>query len=120
MRTVITPTPITGNSATFTDPAGVAADSANGMAVVGVQTEKLLIRIANAGGSQTTATVRSNGQPSPNGDLTTAVTAGSTRWLGPFTSSQYQQTDNYQPALYVDFSSATSITITAFELPKAV
>ena len=120
MRTVITPTPIIGNNATLTDPAGTAADAANGMAITGTPTERLLVRVTNAGGSQTTVTVRGNGQPSPDGDLTAPITAGASRWFGPLTSSRYQQVDDYEPALWIDVSSSASVTVTAFQLPKAV
>ena len=111
-RTNLPVTPFVGNSK-LDDPAGTAADSANGMSVSGVKLEEVVLRVKNASGASITATVRAGVSPpslsAGQGDLAVTVAAGATEFIGPFTSARFAQKDG---SLNVDFSSATS---TAFQ-----
>lgn len=95
---------------------------------------KLFITVDNAGTAAVTATVRASGngvdtggntQPAPEpwntvftqstvGDLAVTVAAGATEAIGPFTSDRFEQPDGN---LYIDWSSATDVTFTVYQLP---
>lgn len=51
------------------------------------------------------------------GDLSVAVAAGTTRYIGPFTTDRFAQADG---TLWIDWSAATSMTITVLQEPVTV
>lgn len=114
-RTNLPVSALAANSS-IADPAGTAADAANGMNITGAPLEEIMLRVVNAGAGSTNVTVRAGVYPPAlsegKGDLVVAVANGTTKWIGPFTSAQFAQKDG---SLNVDFSVATSVTVTAFQ-----
>lgn len=102
------------------NPAGTAGDAVNGHNITGTKLEKLIIRVVNGGGGAINAIVRAGVAPpaleAGQGDLTVAVGAGATAYIGPFTSGRFMQKDG---SLNLDLSGATSVTVTAFQDVKA-
>lgn len=109
------------------DPAGtsVSSGAGNGGQIPDVSPnrrqsvpELTLLRISNASGSTGTATVKAGTNPpslaAGQGDFTTTnITTGSVRWVGPFESGRFIQTDG---SIIVETTQTMSIT--AFKFPR--
>ena len=117
------------NTTSLPDPAGTAADQANGMnvalasgAMPGAPTAKnLVLRVANTAASPFTCIIRAGVVPPAFrqglGDLTVTITNATTKWIGPLSSSRFAQTDG---SINVDFGVGFTGTITAFLVPERV
>jgi hypothetical protein len=114
-RTSITPNKAVANGS-IVDPAATTVAAANGGTIANADTEHLLLRVTATGA--TTFTVRAGSYPpalaASLGDLTVAVGAGGTAWVGPFESGRFIQADG---SLSVDTSADAAVT--ALVLPKA-
>lgn len=125
-RTSIPLTNLSANGS-IAAPAGTAIDATNGMQVViptwaiprTANVENLVLILNNTAGSAKQVTVRAGMNPpasqAARGDLTVSVAAGGTRYLGPFESARFIQTD---ATLQIDFESGTTGTVTALLLPR--
>lgn len=117
-RTAIPLSNFVANS-NLASPAGTAGDATNGHIITGAATEEIVLRVTNGGGGSIDATVQSGANPPASsagqGDLVQAVAAGATQFLGPFTSGRFVQSDG---SLWLDLSGATSVTVTAFRVPR--
>lgn len=118
-RTAVAYSTLTANSE-LTDPAGtsVSSGSGNGGQISAARPELTLLRISNASGSTGTATVLAGSNPpfvaAGQGNYTTSnITTGTVRWIGPFESNRFQQTDG---SLIVETTQTMSIT--AFRIPR--
>lgn len=115
----------------LTDPAGTTIDQANGMTVA-LTTETIpptydamrgvFLRVHNTAAGSQNLMVRAGTSNPPAfrkdlGDLTVAIAAGATVWVGPFDQSIFAQSDN---SLSIDFNAGTTGTITAFVAPANV
>lgn len=113
-RTALTVTRSTANAA-IADVVGTTPDASNGNVVSGVPLEKIMVRVKNADSGSHTVTVRAGVSPpalsAGQGDLVVAVANGTTKWLGPFTSARFAQSDG---SLNLDWSASTSVTVTVF------
>ena len=124
-------------------PTAQAADATNGNIVpftVGTSygANKVILQVINADSSSHTVILRAGGYtgaangaansgiaPPQNtvftqstiGDLSVAVAAGTTRYIGPFTSDRFAQSDG---SLWIDWSAATSMTIIVLQEPVTV
>ena len=124
-------------------PTAQAADATNGNIVpftVGTSygANKVILQVINADSSAHTVILRSSGYtgaasgtansgiPSPQntvftqstaGDLSVAVAANTTRYIGPFTTDRFAQSDG---SLWIDWSAATSMTIIVLQEPVTV
>jgi hypothetical protein len=111
------------------DPSGATISQANGNTVASPGPYHLLLRVNNSAGSSYNCIVRAGGngvtasggtavavpfEMSTTGDLTVAVGASATVWIGPFSTDRYTQADG---SLSIDFSGSFAGTITAFQLP---
>lgn len=110
-------------------PSATNADAANGMNIpvpkvsspgAADSINQLLLYVANGDTSDKTVTVRgASGSPigarGGSGDLAVTIshTAGG-GWIGPLDAARFAQADG---SVNVDFSAATSTTITAYMLP---
>lgn len=129
-----TPVPLSvfePNSA-LADPAGTPGDAVNGHSVAVVfgsairrpTLEELVLRVVNGGGAPIDVTVLEGPNPPCTlaiyGDLVVGIPAGETRLIGPFTSARFKQVgDKTDPSgLWFDLDDDTSITVTAFHLPR--
>ncbi|WP_065961264.1 hypothetical protein [Curtobacterium sp. UCD-KPL2560] len=114
-RSSITAAALVANGS-ITDPTGTATGvgDGNGVVVAGAFLERVLLRVANGGGSSATVKVKAGSGTAAlaagQGDLFIAVGAGATAWLGPFESARFQQADG---SLAVDATAA--VTVTAFQ-----
>src|SRR5215469_15308829 len=116
----------TGSYTGFADPAGTAADQANGMNIVmattaipaGPPQRHLLLRVANTAASPFAVIVRAGAYPpafeSQKGDLSVTVTNATTRWVGPLEAARHAQADG---SLNIDFAVGFTGTVTAFLVP---
>lgn len=117
-------------SGSLSDPSGVSGDATNGH-VVAVPAgwpeeilEEIVLRVANGDTSGHTVTVKAGDDPPANeaglGDLELTVAAGDTDWLGPFPSSRCLSQEDGDDArgLWFDLDGDTSVTVTAFRLPR--
>jgi hypothetical protein len=109
------------------DPTGVAtvAGAGNGLQVPDISPnrrqslpELTLLRVANASGGSGTISLLAGTNP-PNvaagqGNLTTTVANSTTRWIGPFESNRFIQSDG---SMIVE--SSVVMTVTAFRVPAA-
>jgi hypothetical protein len=107
------------------DPTGVAtvAGAGNGLQVPDISPNRrqslpefTLLRVANASGGSGTISLLPRTNP-PNvaggqGVLTTTVANGATRWIGPFESNRFIQSDG---SLILE--SSVVMTVTAFRVP---
>lgn len=124
-------------------PSAQSADATNGNYVpdtVGSSYGpfKTVLIVANGDSSPHTVILRGSGYtgaangaansgiPSPQntvftqstvGDLSVAVANGTTQYIGPFTTDRFAQPDG---SLWIDWSAATSMTITVLQLPVTV
>jgi hypothetical protein len=110
------------------DPAGTAVTSGagNGAQIPDVSPnrrqsvpELTLIRLANASGSTGTATVLAGTNPpgmaAGQGNFTTTnILTATSRWIGPFESGRFLQSDG---SIIVETTQA--MTVTAFRIPAA-
>lgn len=118
-----------GLDGSLADPAGTTISQANGNYVAAPGPNHLILRVYNSAGSSYNVTVRAGGNGNTasggaavavpfdmasTGDLTVAVAAGTTVWVGPFSTDRYTQADG---TLSVDFSGSFAGTITAFQTP---
>jgi len=107
------------------DPAGTAVTSGAGNggqinATSGARAvpELTILRLVNASGSTGTATLLAGTNP-PNvaagqGNLTsTNILTATTRWMGPFESNRFMQSDG---SIIVETTQA--MTVTAFRVPR--
>ena len=108
------------------DPTGVAtvAGAGNGLQIPDISPnrrqslpELTLLRVANASGGSGTITLLAATNP-PNvaggqGTLVTTVANSTTRWIGPFESNRFIQSDG---SLVVE--SSVVMTVTAFRVPR--
>lgn len=113
-------------NADIADPTGVAtvAGAGNGLQVPDISPnrrqslpELTLLRVANASGGSGTITLLAATNP-PNvaggqGNLVTTVANAATRWIGPFESNRFIQSDG---SLIVETS--VVMTVTAFKVPR--
>ena len=127
----------TGAKPPQTDPAGTAADQANGM-VINLTTEVIpptydamrgvLLRINNSAASALNAIVRAGVYPPAMrqflGDLVVAIPAAATLWIGPLDSARHAVQDTtVSPTateINLDFQSGFTGTVTAFIVPRQV
>ena len=113
-RTAVTVTDLTAATSTA-DPAGTTADPTNGHTVTGVRPEVLTFRVKNTTAGSLNAIVRAGTQPlapsSGQGDLTVAVGAGATVWIGPLESARFLQNDG---SLSLDLGTGFTGTVSAF------
>lgn len=131
-RTNIPLTPFVPNS-NLADPAGTAGDTTNGHVInpdadwPNATLEEIVLRVSNGGGAGVTATVLAGANPpaleSGEGGFATAVAAGAIEFIGPFTSGRFRQVaddDAGDPGgLWLDLSDDTSVTVTAFHVPRS-
>lgn len=117
-RTAITVTALSANAETD-EPAGTAADSANGMSVSGYPLEEVVLFVENGSGQEMTATVKAGTNPpslsAGQGDLEVSIATSSNSWIGPFESARFEQGDN---VLNLDLDVSTTSTVTAFHVPR--
>jgi hypothetical protein len=112
------------------DPAGTAADQANGMNIAMTTTtippsydaeRGVLLRVNNSAANALNLIVRAGAYPPAMrqflGDLLVNIPAGKTLWVGPLEMSRHAQSDD---SINIDFQAAFTGTITAFVLPKNV
>lgn len=113
-RTNVPVTDLTAATSTA-DPAGTTADPTNGHTITGVRPEVLVFRVKNTTAGPLNAIVRAGSQPlapsSGQGDLTVAVGAGATVWLGPLESARFLQNDG---SVSLDLQATFTGTVTAF------
>jgi len=124
-------------------PSAQAADATNGNVVPFTTGSSYgafgtLLKVDNADSSPHTVIIRASGYtgaasgaansgiPAPQntvltqstvGDLSVVVTNGTTRYIGPFTTDRFAQADG---TLWIDWSAATSMTITVLQNPVTV
>ena len=128
-RTAITLRSLTANGG-IAAPTADTVDQANGMTLAIPTTsipspsgmDRLILVVTNSAGSTPTVTIRAGagGGATPGQAFRSAlgdsvITATGTRYIGPFESARYAQTDG---SLSVDFSSGFVGTITALMAPK--
>src|SRR5512139_1158436 len=113
-------------NADIADPAGVAtvAGAGNGVQIPDISPnrrqsypELTMLRVNNATAGAGNFTLLAGTNP-PNvaagqGNLTVSVGATSTRWIGPFESNRFLQSDG---SLIIETS--VVLTITAFKMPR--
>ncbi len=137
-RTKITITTLAFNAGVL-QPAGTNVDQANGMYLSGTELEPetipankgadlLVLEIANTAATAHNAIIRAGGtEPDSSftpwpafrgslGDLTVAVTNGTTQVIGPLETSRFKQIDG---SINVDFDPGFTGTVKAYLLPKA-
>ncbi|RSN65424.1 hypothetical protein DMH01_03335 [Amycolatopsis sp. WAC 04182] len=108
------------------DPAGVAtvAGAGNGVKIPSITAgatrsfpELTVLRVSNASGGSGTVTIKAGAYPpaiaAGQGDLTVTVANAATRWIGPFESGRFLQSDG---SLLVE--SSVVMTVTAFKVPR--
>lgn len=114
-------------NADLLDPTGVAtvAGAGNGLQVPDISPnrrqsvpELTLLRVANASGGSGTISILAGTNP-PNvaagqGNLTVTVANGATRWIGPFESNRFIQSDGS-----ILLETSVVMTVTAFRVPAA-
>ncbi|MFE3495267.1 hypothetical protein ACFXOS_19710 [Streptomyces sp. NPDC059175] len=106
---------------THTEDFGDAIDAVNGMRVARAEPERTVIRYTNDHASNAfSIVVRAGDKPAAQaagqGDLTISVPAQGTRWLGPFDSGRFMQSDG---SMEIDFTGTSPQGgITVFHLPK--
>ncbi len=110
-------------------PTGTAIDQTNGMNVVigttaipsAANLESLFLVVGNSAAGTKNAIVRAGSPPpafrSGIGDLTVAVGAGATVWVGPLETARFAQADG---SLNLDFEAGMTGTVIAALLPKRV
>ncbi|MFE8962156.1 hypothetical protein [Streptomyces iakyrus] len=119
-RTVITVRRFQPNGVHVED-FGQAIDPANGMRVARAEPERTVIRYTNDHATNAfTLIVRAGDKPAAQaagqGDLSVSVPAQGTRWLGPFDSGRFIQSDG---SMEIDVTGASPQGgITVFYLPK--
>jgi hypothetical protein len=120
---------ILGQNAVLNLPSATNADASNGMNIpvpkvsspgAADSIDRLLLYVVNGDSADHTCTVRSaTGSPvgtrGGSGDLVSTIshTAGG-GWIGPLDATRFAQSDG---SVNVDFSAATSMTITAYMIP---
>jgi hypothetical protein len=113
-RTAVPLTDLTAATSTA-DPAGTTADPTNGHTVTGARPEVVVLRVKNTTAGSLNAIVRAGSQPlataSGQGDLTVAVGAGATVFIGPLESARFLQNDG---SLSLDLQAGFTGTVTAF------
>lgn len=113
-RTNVPVTDLTTATSTA-DPAGTTADPTNGHTITGVRPEVLVFRVKNTTAGSLNAIVRAGSQPlapsSGQGDLTVAVAAGATVFIGPLESARFLQNDG---SISLDLQATFTGTVTAF------
>lgn len=104
---------------TLADPAGTTADPTNGHTVTGTRPEVLAFRVKNTTAGSLNAILRAGTQPlapsSGQGDLTVAVAAGATVWIGPAESARFLQPDG---SVSLDLQTGFTGTVTAFKVNR--
>ena len=117
-RTAVTVTDLT-TATSVADPAGTTADPTNGHVVTGTRPEVLTLRVKNTTGGPLNAIVRAGTFPiaesSGQGDLTVAVGAGATVFIGPLESARFLQNDG---SVNVDLQAGFTGTVTAFKVNR--
>jgi hypothetical protein len=113
-RTAVPLTDLTAATSTA-DPAGTTADPTNGHTITGARPEVVALRVKNTTAGSLNAIVRAGSQPlataSGQGDLTVAVGAGATVWIGPLESARFLQNDG---SISLDLQATFTGTVTAF------
>ena len=118
-RTAITVTDLTA-ATSVANPAGTAADQANGHVISGTRPEVLVLRVNNTAGTAKNVIVRAGTFPiagsSGQGDLTVQVpaTTGSVL-VGPLESARFLQNDG---TVSVDLESGFAGTIAALKVSR--
>lgn len=108
------------------DPAGVAtvAGAGNGVRIPSITAgatrsfpELTVLRVSNASGGSGTVTLKAGSYPpaiaAGQGDLTVTVANAAARFIGPFESGRFLQSDG---SLLVE--SSVVMTVTAFKVPR--
>lgn len=117
-RTAVAYSALVPNS-DLADPAGTAISSGagNGGQVAASRPELTVLRLSNASGGSGTATVKAGANPpalaAGQGDLTVTIATGTARFIGPFESGRFIQSDG---SLIVETSVA--MTMTALRVPR--
>lgn len=121
-RTVLT---VQSIARTGLNPVYSAGDSANGHSFDNTgQNIFLIVKNGDASDKTVTITTPNTIDGHALGDLAVVVTAGEERAIGPFPNAIYGTVDtdpdpNIDPAVFVDLSADTSVTLGAFRLPDA-
>ncbi|MER5892393.1 hypothetical protein [Streptomyces sp. NPDC001876] len=108
-------------NADLADPAGTATNAGvgNGHTIAKAVPELTVLRVV-AGATGGNVTIKAGANPpaiaAGQGDLVVAVANSATRWLGPFESGRFLQSDG---TLLVDIATGfVAGTITAFRIPR--
>lgn len=113
-RTAVPVTDLTAATSTV-DPAGTTADPTNGHTVTGVRPEVLVFRVKNTTAGSLNAILRAGTQPlapsAGQGDLTVAVAASGTVFIGPVESARFLQSDG---SVSLDLQTGFTGTVTVF------
>lgn len=111
----MTPTALSVN-ASAADPAGTSFTAADTGSIADAVPEQLLLRVA-CGGSGGNFVINAGDYPpaiaAGQGDLTVAMSASTTYWIGPLESGRFIQSDGS-----LTFSSAVGSTVTAFQVAR--
>lgn len=122
-RTAVTVTSLAKNTGTA-EAAGTTADTTNDHVITlpaGINSEHILIRLANTNGSDRVATILAGDNPPAlssglgNLDVTVPATSG-VMWVGPLESARFQQDDG---TILVDLAASFAGTVTAYSIPKS-
>lgn len=135
--TITAPPTSSGVAPVLWDPAGTAVDQVNGM-VVTVTSESIpplldafrgiMLRVKNTAANAANLIVRAGTYPPSMrtflGDLTQAIPAGQTLWVGPLDMARHAVQDTTvaptATEINVDFGAGFTGTITAFGIPRNV
>lgn len=104
-------------------PAAASAASSGGDTVKNVAGDVVLM-VTNGGGSSIDVTITAQKTSKAvdgygtmtKGDAVVSVAAGATKIIGPFATEAF---NNSSQNLEIDYSSATSVTISAIKVPRA-
>lgn len=117
-RTAVPYSALVANS-DLADPSGTALDATNHHVVNAAEPEKTVLRITNTSGASKVVTVKAGPNPPAVagglGNLSVTVANGATRWVGPFESGRFLQTDG---TMQVDLAAGHTGAITAFKVPR--
>ena len=109
------------NNGALTDVTPQAIDSTNGNMITGAMPERIILKLITAGASGMTVAIKAGGNPpypsAAQGDLTVTLGASATRFVGPFTSARFLQSDGSLMWTYSGVSG--TCTVAAYKLPAA-
>jgi hypothetical protein len=92
-----------------------AAANADGNSIVADEAAKVILQVANGGGSSITVTIPATGKAYGIDleDQTITVAAGATKHIAGLEPGAFQQTDG---TVYVNYSGVSSVTVAAFRI----